>query len=73
MSSLTQLKIWLCAVGAASSLAGCGGAVEPADASGVASAQPQRPANNCRSAWSQTTQKGCAPDLPFALAGAPAR
>ncbi len=73
MSSPTQLTLWLCAVGAAGALTGCGASTQAADPSGVAASQPQRQANNCRSGWSQTTQKGCAPDLPFALAGAPAR
>lgn len=73
MNSPTKLTMWICAVSVAGALAGCGPSAQAADPSGVAAAQPQRQANNCRSAWSQTTQKGCAPDLPFALAVAPGR
>lgn len=70
MHSLSQLSTWIGGVSLAGGLIGCGDSGQASSAAELAGSQAaQYPANDCRSAYALTTQKGCTAGLPWSTAG----
>lgn len=66
MTSFHHLALLSYAVVAAAGLSACSGVAPRTDPVAVAAPDPgHQRANNCRSGYSMSTQKGCVQDLPY--------
>ena len=68
MASLSRFSMWIGGIAFAATLAGCTNRVQPPTEISHAGQPTHFPANNCRSHYALTSQKGCVAGLPHVTA-----